>query len=643
MDGTQPDLTPRGRSRVISTMQTTIPSPVGPLALTVDDDGALTRIGFGAGDVSDDARFEPRRHPAERVLRRRAHRLRSRPATGRRQPVRAARLGRAAGDPLRRDGQLRRDRRADRPPGQGPRRRPRQRPQPDRDRLPVPPRHRQRRVADRLRRRPREQAHPARPRGRRAHPRDGSGLNRIVSHARRRLPRWRACATSCAPPAPSASSSPRASRGCPWARSACCSSCTPSRSRAPTPRAAWRRAPTPSRWALSNPALARVVDRRGQTLVLRAGAPLAAAAIVVLAMLPDGASLGAIVASAAVAGACQPPVGACMRALWPVLLDTPDRRHAAYSMEGALLEVVYICGPVLIVAGIGSWSTSAAMLACATFLLVGDLAFAAHPISRAWRPHAERRARPHGRAARPRRARARRRLRALRPVGGRRRGRRARCPRRHRPPRAHRPAARAVGRRLDVRRPGHRPPRRGADPPRRLAIALAAWGLRPRRGRRLRRAARARPDLLLVAGATIAPTFVSANGMLDDLAPTGTMTEAFTWTSTGIAVGIAAGSAVAGALVEASSPAVALAALGAGGVLAVAGRPRHRRGAPARPRAGARAEHRPSGRSELYSAPASGRCALAAPTCAGGGIGRRARLRALSGDSRVEVRVLFGA
>jgi methylated-DNA-[protein]-cysteine S-methyltransferase len=34
-------------------MQTTIPSPVGPLALTVDDDGALTRVGFGAGERSD--------------------------------------------------------------------------------------------------------------------------------------------------------------------------------------------------------------------------------------------------------------------------------------------------------------------------------------------------------------------------------------------------------------------------------------------------------------------------------------------------------------------------------------------------------------------------------------------------------------
>ena len=40
-------------------MQTTISSPVGPLALTVDDDGALTRLGFGSGETSDDPRFAP--------------------------------------------------------------------------------------------------------------------------------------------------------------------------------------------------------------------------------------------------------------------------------------------------------------------------------------------------------------------------------------------------------------------------------------------------------------------------------------------------------------------------------------------------------------------------------------------------------
>ena len=318
---------------------------------------------------------------------------------------------------------------------------------------------------------------------------------------------------------------------------------------------------------ISNPALARIVDRSGQTLVLRVGAPLAAAAIVALAFLPDGAPLAAILAGAAVAGACQPPVGACMRALWPVLLDTPDRRHAAYSMEGALLEVVYICGPVLIVAGVGSWSTSAAMLACATFLLVGDVAFASHPISRAWRPHAD----------------------LERDLTGALRG----------------PGVRvlvavfvlcglsvgavevAVPAALDTT--GHREltglllglwgvgsmfaglaiGRLGAatNAPRRLAIALAAWGL-AHAAVGISGTPLVLGLLLLVAGATIAPTFVSANGMLDDLAPTGTITEAFTWTSTGIAVGIAAGSAVAGAIVEASSPAVAMAALGAGAVLA---------------------------------------------------------------------------
>ena len=319
--------------------------------------------------------------------------------------------------------------------------------------------------------------------------------------------------------------------------------------------------------ALSNPALARVVDRRGQTLVLRAGAPPAAAAILVLATLKDGAPLEAILAAAAVAGACQPPVGACMRALWPVLLDSPDRRHAAYSMEGALLEIVYICGPVLIVAGIGSWSTAAAMAACAAFLLAGDLAFSAHPVSRAWRPHPER----------------------PRDLTGALRGPGVRvlvavfvlCGLSIGAVEVVVPAALdATGQReltgvllgvwgagsmlagFAIGRAGA-----AADPPRRLALALGAWGL-AHAALGVSGVPAVLGLLLFVAGATIAPTLVSANGMLDDLAPVGTITEAFTWTSTGIAVGIAAGIALAGALVEAASPALAMAALGAGGVLA---------------------------------------------------------------------------
>jgi predicted MFS family arabinose efflux permease len=256
-----------------------------------------------------------------------------------------------------------------------------------------------------------------------------------------------------------------------------------------------------------------------------------------------------------------------MRALWPVLLDSPDRRHAAYSMESALLEVVYICGPLVIVAGIGSWSTSAAMVACAATMLSGDLAFAAHPISRNWRPH-EQRARDLTGALRGPGVRV---LVAVFALVGLSIG----------------AVEVVVPAALDTT--GHREltgvllglwgvgsmlaglaiGRMGAaaDPPRRLAIALAAWGI-AHAAIGISGEPAVLGLILLIAGATIAPTFVSANGMLDDLAPSGTLTEAFTWTSTGISVGLATGSALAGAIVEAASPGVAMGALGLGSVLA---------------------------------------------------------------------------
>ena len=142
----------------------------------------------------------------------------------------------------------------------------------------------------------------------------------------------------------------------------------------------------------SNPALARWVDRAGQTIVLRSGAVVSSAAMATFALLPESAGVGILMTCAAVAGAAQPPVGACMRSLWPVLTPDADVRHAAYSLEGAAGEIIYILGPVAIVGGIGAWSLHAALLACALAVLVGDLLFSLHPVSRGWRPpeHAER-------------------------------------------------------------------------------------------------------------------------------------------------------------------------------------------------------------------------------------------------------------
>src|SRR5215208_1774242 len=314
---------------------------------------------------------------------------------------------------------------------------------------------------------------------------------------------------------------------------------------------------------LSNPALARWVDRAGQTVVLRSGAVVSGVAMAGFALLPGETAVPVLMGCAALAGAAQPPVGACMRSLWPVLAPEADLRHAAYALEGAAMELVYILGPVAIVGGIGSWSLQAALFACAATVLTGDLLFSLHPASRGWRPPES----------------------AERHLAGALRG----------------PGIRvligvfalcglAVGA-VEVAVPATLEPlgredltglllglwgvgsllaslavaRVGAasDPPGRLAVLLIAWGA-THAALALAVGPLSLAGLLLLAGAAISPTIVYANSMLDQLAPAGTLTEAFTWTT----AGVTAGAALAGAIVEAASPTLAFAALGGGGLLA---------------------------------------------------------------------------
>jgi len=318
---------------------------------------------------------------------------------------------------------------------------------------------------------------------------------------------------------------------------------------------------------LSNPALARWVDRAGQTVVLSCGAVVSATAMAGFALLPADTAVPVLMGCAALAGAAQPPVGACMRSLWPVLAPDADMRHAAYALEGAAMEIVYILGPVAIVGGIGAWSLEGALVACAATVLVGDVLFSLHPASRDWRPpeSAERHL-----------------LGALRGPGVRvLLGVFALC-------------GLAVGA-VEVAVPATLEPlgrekltglllgfwglgslvaslavaRAGAaeDPPRRLALLLVAWGA-THAALALAVGPLSLAGLLLLAGGAISPTLVYANAMLDHLAPPGTLTEAFTWTTAGLTGGMAAGAALAGVLAEHASPAVAFAALGGGGVLA---------------------------------------------------------------------------
>jgi hypothetical protein len=75
--------------------------------------------------------------------------------------------------------------------------------------------------------------------------------------------------------------------------------------------------------------------------------------------------------------------------------------------------------------------------------------------------------------------------------------------------------------------------------------------------------------VLLVAGAAIAPTFATVYGLVDEVAPAGTVTEAFAWLATATAIGGALGVGAAGGIADHAGPAAAFALAGGAGALAV--------------------------------------------------------------------------
>lgn len=322
--------------------------------------------------------------------------------------------------------------------------------------------------------------------------------------------------------------------------------------------------------AVGSPLVGRLVDRRGQTVVLICGAVAASLPLVAMALVPDATPIALIGVLAALSGLVHPPLSGCMRALWSTLTPDDDSRHAAFALESSALELTFVIGPVVLVGGLAvATSPGVGLVACALLLIGGTLAFATTPSSRRWRPAAVAGDRSlAGALASP----------ALLvlfvgvafmgasfgaielavtafaeeegssglagPLLG----------------------AWAVGSLLGglvAARSGASP-----EPARRVLVLLVATAVADA----LLMAA-ASPSVLalalVLAGSFIAPAFATLYGMVPDLARAGTLTESYTWLTTGISAGAAAGSALAGVLVAAGSSreglavAAALAALGA--------------------------------------------------------------------------------
>lgn len=100
--------------------------------------------------------------------------------------------------------------------------------------------------------------------------------------------------------------------------------------------------------AVAAPVLGRLVDRFGQSRVLLPAGVVHAGAMVGAASAATAHVYSLLMLTAVVAGASLPPVTACMRVLWTRLLPDPSERQAGFAIDGVIVEVAELSGPLLV-------------------------------------------------------------------------------------------------------------------------------------------------------------------------------------------------------------------------------------------------------------------------------------------------------
>jgi len=146
--------------------------------------------------------------------------------------------------------------------------------------------------------------------------------------------------------------------------------------------------------ALAGPLLGAIVDRVGQARVLLPAAGVQGALLAALVLIAQaGAPVSAIVALAALAGAVQPPIAGCIRALWSHVAGDGEALETAYALDATTQEVIWTLGPLLVGSTVVLVSPAGAVLLCAAITILGTAFFAASKLSSGWQPEARERSR----------------------------------------------------------------------------------------------------------------------------------------------------------------------------------------------------------------------------------------------------------
>ncbi|MEU9521331.1 MFS transporter [Streptomyces sp. NPDC048224] len=137
-----------------------------------------------------------------------------------------------------------------------------------------------------------------------------------------------------------------------------------------------------------SPYRASLVDRLGPRRALLPMALLYAVLLCALAAAcrQPGTPEAVLAVTAACAGACTPPLGPTMRALWAELL--PDRAllQRAYSLDGVAEELLFVSGPLLVGGVVAVAPPTVGVVLSAVLVAVGTLAFVISPAAAALRP-----------------------------------------------------------------------------------------------------------------------------------------------------------------------------------------------------------------------------------------------------------------
>lgn len=128
--------------------------------------------------------------------------------------------------------------------------------------------------------------------------------------------------------------------------------------------------------ALTSPAKARALHCFGIRRVVVCCAGFQAVSLVGLVLVARGAQTAPILVFAAACGALTPPTSACARGLWPRVAPSMTSREAAYALDATSQEIIWTAGPLLVAATASAISPAAAIFMTAAIGLAGNVWFA---------------------------------------------------------------------------------------------------------------------------------------------------------------------------------------------------------------------------------------------------------------------------